>query len=212
MFKLVKPNDPILTQPTQKYDFEDPKNDPEKLFNELLNLMIDNHGAGLSAPQVGLPHSVFVIGDPKNKDTAIGVFNPTIVDQSTEQEYNEEGCLTWPGMFVKVKRPVSIRARFSTWDGDTDTLRFHGYTACVFQHEFDHLQGITFQKRANRYHLTMAKNKYKKYLRQLKKRSSDSPLSKDSASTLTSPNVVQAIQEWVQKEKVDGKVRINENL
>lgn len=92
-------------------------------------------------------------------------FNPRIVDVSPEEVYHEEGCLTFPGLFIKIKRPVHIKVRFQYPNGETVTEKFTGITARIFQHELDHLDGILFQMRANKIHLEQAENK----LRRLKK-------------------------------------------
>jgi peptide deformylase len=74
----------------------------------------------------------------------------------------EEGCLSYPNLFVKIKRPKSIKVRFTTPDGETSTKTFTGMTARVFLHELDHLDGIAHTSRANRYHLDQAKKLVKK--------------------------------------------------
>lgn len=154
---LILNNNPILKNPTEPFDFDNPPMSPIELFETLRDTMCKENGVGLSACQIGLPFSVFVIGDPTNKDSVIPVFNPTIVFQSNEKQISEEGCLSFPGLFVKVKRSTSIRARFANMKGDIDTATFNGYTARIFQHEYDHTQGILFTQRANRYHLEFAR-------------------------------------------------------
>jgi peptide deformylase len=99
----------------------------------------------------------FVIGNPSDPDNIIGVFNPMIVDYSEETVVYEEGCVSYPGIFLKIKRPRSVRVRYRNWEGEANTIRFDGYTARVFQHEYDHLNGITFHSRASRYHLEQAR-------------------------------------------------------
>tara|TARA_R100000808_G_scaffold24863_1_gene58876 strand:+ start:16918 stop:17430 length:513 start_codon:yes stop_codon:yes gene_type:complete len=167
--ELVDSKSEILKTPAQPFDFSNPPVDPEKLFNEMLDFMCENKGIGLSAPQVGLPYAVFVMGDPGNRESGIGVFNPKIVDFDSNMSYNKEGCLSFPHLFVKIKRADGIRTRFQTWDGDIDTMVFQGMTAKIFQHEYDHLDGIVFTKRANRIHLDSARRKQKKALRILKR-------------------------------------------
>ena len=74
----------------------------------------------------------------------------------------EEGCLSFPGLIVKVKRPQHIRVRFQTPNGDTITKQFTGMSARVFQHEIDHLNGVLYFNRANRYHRDVAMLKWKR--------------------------------------------------
>jgi peptide deformylase len=104
----------------------------------------------------------FVIGNFTDPDSVISVFNPRIVTMGTETVVHEEGCISYPGLFLKIKRPSEFEVRFSGWDGATGTTMFKGYTARVFLHELDHLDGITFQSKASRFHLEQATNQLKK--------------------------------------------------
>jgi len=167
-YELVKDNNPILNQPAQKFDFDNPPMDPTELFQDMKRIMQQNHGIGLSAPQIGLPYQVFVLGNPYEGDSIFSVFNPKIVDVGNEIVM-EEGCLTYPGLFIKIKRPSAIRARFSGHDGNVGTMKFEGYTARAFLHEYDHLQGVTFVKKASDLQLQRAK-KQKTKLDRMRKR------------------------------------------
>jgi peptide deformylase len=125
----------------------------------MVEFMYDNNGLGLAANQVGLPYRMFVMrGSPEN----FACFNPRIVSESAEVESVEESCLSFPGLVVKVKRPKSIRARFTMPNGETRTEPFVGITARVFQHELDHLEGKLYFNRANRYHKEVAIKKWKR--------------------------------------------------
>ena len=157
---LVDKNNDILYQKTERFDFTNPPIDPSELAHILAQTMIVNNGIGLAAPQVGLPHRAFVMMGK----SIFCCFNPIVVDTSSEQIYLEEGCLTFPGLIVKVKRPKMIRARYTEPNGQTVTKKFIGMTARVFQHELDHLNGILFTQRANSYHLEKAKKKKVKVL------------------------------------------------
>jgi peptide deformylase len=76
-------------------------------------------------------------------ETPVVVVNPKILEVSEETIELEEGCLSFPGDLVKVKRPVWIIARFIQANGKGHTQRFEGMTARVFQHEYDHMMGRT---------------------------------------------------------------------
>lgn len=161
--ELIKGNDPRLKQTCPEFDFEngyiteDGKViQAKELFEILRDKMMENKGVGLSAPQLGIMARVFVIGNPSSLDDIIGVFNPFITNYDEETVVYEEGCLSYPGLFVKIKRSRGIRVRYKGWDGVGDAVRYEGYTARVFQHEYDHLNGITFQQKANRFHLEQA--------------------------------------------------------
>ncbi len=165
MLDLVKSNDPILKQKTLRFDFEKPQRDPRELAEILATVMMEHHGVGLAAPQVGIPLSVFVVGDPMNKESIMAFFNPNIVDMSMKQEYYDEGCLSFPGLFVSIKRPTMIRLRFTDMNNETTTTKYTGFTARAIQHEYDHLEGTVFTTKATSYHLGKAKKAQKIYQR-----------------------------------------------
>ena len=168
---------PILKEEMPAFDFDNPIVDPVLLYNDLAETMRENNGMGLSANQIGVRTRAFVM----RSEEIIGVFNPRVVDISSETVTLEEGCLSYPNLFVKIKRPKSIKVRFTTPDGETSTKTFTGMTARVFLHELDHLDGIAHTSRANRYHLEQAKKLFKK----LKNRQISSvPLLSDKASVL----------------------------
>lgn len=168
ILKLVDKDDPVLSKKTEKFDFNNPPMDPEELFKNLKETMIANRGVGLAANQVGIPYSVFVVGNPDDEETIFSVFNPIIVDMSLESMLTEEGCLSYPGLYVKVKRPSIIRARYTNFSGNTNTIKFGGMTSRIFQHEMDHLEGVCHLDRANKIHLDQAM-KQKKQMDRKKK-------------------------------------------
>ena len=161
--------DKLLYTPTIKFDFYNPPIDPKELVDSLADAMCELGGVGLSCNQVGLPYSVFIMGNPTNKESIIPVFNPMIVNESDEQEYAEEGCLSLPGYLLSIKRPTEIRVRMSTVDDMRDSAKFNGYTARVFLHEMDHMMGVDFRSRATRFHKERADKNYKLFLRKTKK-------------------------------------------
>jgi len=171
MFKLVDKYNPLLKKATEKFDFENPQMDPKELAETLAETMIEKNGVGLAAPQVGLPYSVFVVGNPGDKETIMAFFNPTIVDYSEEQEVYEEGCLSFPGLFLKIKRPKDIRMRFTDASGETATTKYSGFTSRAIQHEYDHLLGVIYTSKANSFHLHQAKKNQKLIARKRKRAS-----------------------------------------
>lgn len=158
IYELVDCNDPILKTPISNFDFDNPPCDPIQLAHDLTETMIANNGLGLSANQVGLQYRVFAV----NSSSVLVCFNPRLVDVSKETIYLEEGCLSFPDLFVKVKRPRRIRIRYTEPNGNTVTRVFEGLTARVMQHELDHLNGIRYTDRSNRIHLEQARKKKKK--------------------------------------------------
>ena len=166
IYNLVKENDPILKEPIQNFDFENPPVDPVQLANDLFEACRRHRGVALAANQVGLPYRVFVIDTREEKPLAL--FNCKITDYSEEEEYYEEGCVTYPGLFIKIKRPINIRARVTNELNITETHRFSGMTARIIQHEHDHLEGINFLSRSNKIHRERAKRQLKTLLRRKK--------------------------------------------
>lgn len=159
---LVKPNDPILKMKCTPFDFDNPPVDPVALAFDLRESMVHYKGIGLSACQVGLPYRVFVAGDPNDIDNIKVFFNPRIVDTADEMVLIEEGCLSYPGLFMKVKRPASCRIRFADPNGVINTQAYEGIPARTILHEYDHMEGIIFHQRANPYHRELAKKQKKK--------------------------------------------------
>ena len=150
---LVPNTDPILFRPIDRFDFQNPPVDPIYLANCLIATMNHNSGMGLSANQCGLPFRVFVM----RAEEAIVCYNPRIIDVSEELANLDEGCLYYPFMYVKIKRPMFVRARYTTAFGETITKQFVGMSARCFLHEMDHLEGINFTQRANKALLDRAK-------------------------------------------------------
>ena len=177
--KLVDEFDPILTQKCEPFDFENPIMDPYELSDELQKIRKEGAGIGLAAPQVGLNTQVLVIGmaDFKTEGTEDYnqvFFNPKILSSGDEQSYMLEGCLSYPGLFVKIKRPNGITMEWWTEEDTRCEERFEGMTSRILQHEVDHLNGVTFLQRAGRYHLEKAK-KDKKLQERYRKRQQKMP-------------------------------------
>ena len=145
--KLVNENDPVLTKVCETFDFSNPPFDPIEFTHNFIKFMYDNNGIGLAANQVGIPYRIFAMrGMPEN----FVCFNPKIINPSQEQVVLEEGCLTYPNLLVKIKRPQHIRVRFQTPNSEVMTKTFTGMSSRIFQHEIDHLDGIIFYNKANR--------------------------------------------------------------
>ena len=146
---IIKHPDPILSKPVPEFNFNYPPESPSDIATKLISEMNNHNGISLSANQLGLSYRVFCMrGYPEN----YVCFNPRIVYSSDEVTLMEEACVSFPGVTVKVKRSKEIRVRFQTPSGMLVTKKFDGLTARTFQHELDHLDGILFFNRANRYH------------------------------------------------------------
>jgi len=151
-------NDVCLNKVCEDFNFKEPPFDPIEFSHEIMKFMYEKNGLGLAANQVGVPYRIFAMrGAPEN----FVCFNPKIVGSSTDQIVLEEGCLSYPGLLVKIKRPSMIRVRFNTPNGEVETRQFIGMSARVFQHEYDHLDGIRFYDRANKFHRDQAFKRWK---------------------------------------------------
>jgi len=138
-------------------------NDLEKFEVDMITAMLGAKGMGLAANQIGITKRFFAIGhetfDTFKKHAII--WNPLIKTQSEEKVFDVEGCLSFPGIFVKVERPKQIEVQYETTQGETKTARLDGMESKCFQHELDHLEGITFNKRVSKLRWEMAKTKSK---------------------------------------------------
>jgi peptide deformylase len=123
--------------------------------------MLAHDGIGLAANQVGIRAKVFVMGYRENPETAQAFFNPIILSNTEKIEDLEEGCLSFPGVYVKIKRPHAIKARWQNSSGEWEEGLFEGYNCKCFLHEFDHLEGITFQDRVSQLKWALAVKKSK---------------------------------------------------
>ena len=172
--KLVEETHPILLQKCEPFNFDEPIMDPYELSEGLQKIRKDGGGVGLAAPQVGLNTQVLVIGMGDFKTEGVATynqvfFNPTILSYEEGNIYMLEGCLSYPGLVVKVKRPENMTMEWYTEEGSRCEERFTGMTSRILQHEVDHLNGITFLKRAVRLHLQKAQKDRKIQGRRRKK-------------------------------------------
>lgn len=154
---LVPRDHSLLKTELEPFDFSNPPTDPIQLAKDLTETMLHHNGIGLAANQVGLPYRVFVI----KSNPILACFNPKIVSITGEEVDLEEGCLTFPNYYVKIRRPKMIRVRYTYPNGNTVTEIYDGITARIFQHELDHLNGVLFTSRATLYHRERAEKNAK---------------------------------------------------
>jgi peptide deformylase len=158
----IKHPDPMVFKKMEPFDFTNPLINPIQLAYDLAETMLVEGGIGLAANQAGLPYNAFVI----KSEHIIACFNPKIVDASPETIVLEEACLSFPGLVVKVKRPKSIKVRYTEPNGNVVTTQFDGMTSRVFQHEHAHLQGRTMMDDAS----YLERERAKKRLKTLKRK------------------------------------------
>ena len=133
-------------------------NDTEKFEQDMIKLMLEERGMGLAANQVGITKRFFAIGhdsfDTFQKHAII--WNPQMINSSKEKVIDVEGCLSFKNIFVKVERPKTIEVQYETTQGKTRFAKLDGMESKCFQHELDHLDGITFNKRVSKLRWQMA--------------------------------------------------------
>jgi len=161
--KLVEEKSPILKQPTEEFDFSDETFDAVEFSQKMVDLLLEMDGLGLAAPQVGLSIRFFVMIIDTH---SYRCFNPRISSESDEVIEVEEGCLSFPKLWLKVKRAKTIIATWTDQYGNEQSMHLAGVPARCFQHELDHLNGICFTDRVSRLILSMSRKKRSKALKQ----------------------------------------------
>ena len=157
--KIIPDNDPILLTPPEPWNFSG-DDDAQMFTNMLQDRMVELGGIGLSANQVGVARTVFCIGMNEYRKT---FFNPVIIETSSEEVSGEEGCLSFPGIFIQVKRPKQVIVQYQNELGEVQEEKFEGLTARVVLHEYDHMLGKVFKDKVSKLKWDMAvKRKSKK--------------------------------------------------
>lgn len=163
MLELVEPKHPAIHTPASANPF-DLDIDLAEFESKMIQLMHDRFGIGLSANQVGLNYNMFVMNHTEKGD--IGIYNPEIIEKSNSQISMEEGCLTWPILYMNITRPESCTVRYQTIDKEYIDEELTGINARCFLHEFDHLQGKIFLDYASDLKLQRAMKKRDKRIRE----------------------------------------------
>lgn len=146
MLKIITFRDPdsaVLYRPTKKIRVFDKK--LRKLTQDMEKTLLAVDGLGLAAPQVGKGLAVCAI---KNGKTVDILCNPEIVNKSEEKDKMEEGCLSFPNIFLDIIRPTMVIVSYQDADGNKKKINATGILARTLQHEIDHLNGVAFIERA----------------------------------------------------------------
>ena len=166
--EFVTPNHPVMNRPADIDPFTAKDVDWSEREQELIAYMNMNHGLGLAAPQIGSGYRMFVMKHSHLGD--IGVYNPEIVAYSDDEVLWQEGCLSFPLLYLSVKRPAEITVRYTKPDGETRIeVRMDGRDARVFLHEYDHLQGNLFLDKVSLLKINRAKEQRAKLLKKFRK-------------------------------------------
>lgn len=163
LLKIVHYPEPVLLtlgKPVGEDEFDD---DLRQFISDMFDTMYEAGGVGLAAPQVDVSKRLFVMDcsggeDPEQK---IALINPEIIHVEGEQ-YGDEGCLSFPGIYQKVKRDLRAVVRYQDIHGELQELDGKDLTARCVLHETDHCDGIVFLDRMTALKRNLAKTKIKR--------------------------------------------------
>jgi len=136
---IIKYPHPLLRKKSEEVKEITPE--IEQFSQEMKQVMIKNQGVGLAAPQVGVLKRIMVAQTKNGLEVLI---NPVILKKSKKKEIMEEGCLSFPKLFLKIKRPREVEVEFLNLRGKKKKIKASSWEARIFQHEIDHLNGILF--------------------------------------------------------------------
>ena len=142
--ELVKPDDKILHQRVKSCGAN---LDRHFLAKTLIENMLHYNGVGLSANQIGIEERAFAMIRDIEYNDIIVCFNPRIIKRYDDEVWCEEGCLSFPDEIINIQRPDRIVVKYEDEDKKDHKIKLDGFAARVFQHEFDHLNGIDFTQR-----------------------------------------------------------------
>jgi peptide deformylase len=208
IYALVPADSEVLRIKTPEWNFESPHMDPKELAISMVETMVLNHGVGLAAPQIGFAYRVFAIGAGNQVQV---MFNPKIIEATGELEF-EEGCLSFKGLFLKIKRPEHIKVSYHDYNGIEQTTELGGLTARTFLHELDHLDGIVYTSKVNKYWLDRAKAKQKANCQKLDRQYEEQEKQKiimQAAQKVTAEKQAAELQRSLNLNIPEGEITIN---
>ena len=169
---LIPPSDPRLLM--QIAPFEDSTleqfnmKDRKDLSKIMYDTMVKYGGLGLSCNQVGLPYRMFVMGGhPSIEEGKVRyVFNPIVNDVSEEAVVFKEGCLSFPFLFLSIKRPKWVSVRYTDENNEEIEETLHSMSGRIFQHENEHMNGYLFTDLVSKFKLDRAKKAQMKLIKE----------------------------------------------
>lgn len=144
LFAIREYPDQMLKERAQPWlqDVTDPRF--QEIVDGLEATMLQCRALGLAGPQIGVPYRILAVN---RAGKAVTMINPVIKAVGGDPVAGDEGCLSFPGLFIKVKRAPTIEVTYTTRTGETKTERLTGMDARAVQHEVDHLDGVVFVDR-----------------------------------------------------------------
>ena len=178
--ELVKAPSDWLQKKMEPMDLENLPDNLKEIKDAMNQVMLDNKGIGLSANQVGLDMRLFVFhaeGLQSLSSQRVNLcINPEVVEAMEPEVEMWEGCLSFPLLYFKVKRPVGLVTECLDSSGKECTIELTGWNARIFGHEYDHLYGINYIDRVSKLRLDMAKRKQGKLLKRISRQVKDTKL------------------------------------
>lgn len=163
LLPLYNDKNPMLAKKQEEFDVANPPVNIIDFANAMLHTMNHYGGVGLAAPQCGFPFRMFVMAG------GIVCINPVIVESSKTPVREKEGCLSFPGLYLPITRPDTIKIKYTNEFGNRIEVVWTGATARIAQHEFDHLEGRVFTSLVGNLTLQMAKKKRQKLFKKIKR-------------------------------------------
>ncbi len=157
--EIVKYPNPVLRKKCE--EVKEVNEEIKNLGWEMIEAMQEKNGIGLAAPQVGETKRVIVVYPIQERSQVF--INPQIIKKTKEAEIMEEGCLSFPGLFLKIKRAKEVEIEALNEKGEKVQIKAEGLPARVFQHEIDHLDGILFIDRISFWQKLRIRKKLKEY-------------------------------------------------
>ena len=166
IYKLLENGNPILKVSLSGLS-EDL--DRETLTENLVETMREYKGIGLSASQCAVMERVFVMYSDIKEQKIMACYDPHILEYSEKTVLMDEGCLTYPGLWLKVRRPISIKACWEDTKGTKGEYELFGLEARIFQHEYDHMEGTDFTQKVSRLKIDRAMKKLNKTVKKIQR-------------------------------------------
>ena len=146
-------------QPVEKID-----EDIRHLVERMTDIMIGQKGVGLAGPQAGVPLRIFIISLDGTRESVRVYINPTVTIVGDQVMLMEEGCLSVPGVYTKIRRYKNCTVAATDLDGRQFSEEAEGFYARALQHEYDHIEGVTIVNRMGQVAWIAHRKKLKKLL------------------------------------------------
>jgi len=159
----------ILRQEAKSVEFD--AADTQSVISDMLVTLADSNGVGLAAPQIYEPYRIVIIASrptprypdaPEMQPTVM--INPTFQALSEQKHKDWEGCMSIPGIRALVPRFTHIEAMFTSQEGKLISQPFENFIARVFQHEYDHLNGMVYLDRVENSQDIISENEFNKQI------------------------------------------------